>query len=120
MSYSSPAVVSKSHPLKHAKWGSNCDAWSLLSSIGLSIKHERMPEGAEEVLHYHELAQQFFFILKGKAIFEVDQVLLIVHEGEGLQIEAGKKHRIMNRDKGFLEFLVCSQPSTQNDRYDLV
>lgn len=78
-----------------------------------------MPEGAEEILHYHEVARQFFFILKGKAIFEIDNVILIVREGEGLQIEAGKRHRIMNRDEGFLEFIVCSHPSTQDDRFDL-
>ncbi len=115
-----PAVVSKNHSLKHEKWGNNCDAWCLLKQENMVIKQERMPEGAEEILHFHKVADQFFYILKGKAMFEVDGVLLIVHEGEGLQIPARKQHRIMNRDKGFLDFLVCSQPSTQNDRFDLV
>ncbi len=80
-----------------------------------------MPPGTEEVLHYHKLSQQFFYITKGKAFFEVDEVILIVHEGEGMHIEAGQKHRIMNKEEGrTLEFLVCSQPFAQNDRYNLV
>lgn len=119
MSHSAQSVVSK-QSARHCTWGSNCDAWSLLSTPGLSIKQERMPEGAEEILHFHHTAQQFFFVLKGKAVFEVEQVLIIVHEGQGIHIEPGKEHRLMNRDEGFLEFLVCSQPTTNNDRTNIV
>lgn len=80
-----------------------------------------MPAGAEEVLHLHTQSQQFFYILKGKAVFEIDGVILIVHEHEGLHVEAGRQHRIMNKEEDrALEFLVCSQPSTQNDRQNLV
>ena len=79
-----------------------------------------MPMGSEEELHYHKEAQQFFFITKGKAFFEVDDVILIVHEGEGLHVEQGRRHRIMNKGEADLEFIVYSQPSTDNDRYNLV
>ena len=79
-----------------------------------------MPAETEEVLHYHKASQQFFYITKGKAVLEVDEVILIVHEGEGLPIEAGRKHRIMNKEKFDLEFIVCSQPSIKTDRYNLV
>lgn len=79
-----------------------------------------MPAGSEEVLHYHKVAQQFFYITKGKAVFEIDDVILIVHEGEGLLIEAGCKHRVMNKEEIILEFIVYSQPSAQEDRYNVV
>lgn len=117
---STPMVVSRFHSLHQYKWGNNCDAWNFVDSKDFSVKLEKMPSSTEEVLHYHKLSQQFFFILKGKAVFEVDDVILIVHEGEGLYIEPERKHRIMNKDDFDLEFIVCSQPSSKNDRYNLV
>jgi mannose-6-phosphate isomerase-like protein (cupin superfamily) len=119
-SKSQPSVVSASHPLSKYNWGSNCQAFNFVDNENLSVKLESMPGETEELLHFHHHAQQFFYIVKGRAVFEVDEVILIVHEGEGLHIEAGRRHRIMNKDKAPLDFLVCSQPTTQNDRQNLV
>lgn len=116
-----PSVVSASRPVNYYKWGSNCEAWSLMDKDQMGVKLEKMPAGTEEGLHYHNHSQQFFYILKGRAVFEIDEVILIVHEGEGLHIEPGSQHRIMNKEEEqMLEFLVCSQPSIQNDRHYLV
>lgn len=118
---SAPLVVSKMLPLQQYTWGNNCQAWTFVDNKDLSIKHEEMPPETEEVLHYHNYSQQFFYILKGKAVFEIDDIILIVHEGEGINIEPKQKHRVMNKDEEKpLEFIVCSQPSTQNDRFNLV
>src|ERR1043165_7849296 len=65
-------VVSKYQSLKHYKWGNDCDGWNLVDETSLSVKQERMPAGASEAKHYHANAQQFFFILKGKATFETE------------------------------------------------
>lgn len=116
-----PSVVSSSSPLSYYKWGNNCEAWNFVDNKDLSVKLEKMPSGTEEALHFHNQSQQFFYILKGRAVFEIDEVILIVHEGEGLHIEAGRQHRIMNKEEqNTLEFLVCSQPSTSNDRKNVV
>lgn len=116
-----PSVVSKFLPLQQYTWGNNCKAWNLADNKDLSVKLENMPPATEEALHYHNLSQQFFYILKGKAVFEVDDIILIVHEGEGLTIEPKQKHRIMNKgEEKILEFIVCSQPSAQNDRQNIV
>lgn len=58
---------------KHYTWGKNCDGWHLLDSETLSIIQERMPANTEESLHFHKLSQQFFFILKGTATFEMNE-----------------------------------------------
>ena len=108
--------VSKYHSLKHYQWGRGCDGWTLVDDTTLSVKQEYMPAGTSEERHYHHKAQQFFYILKGKAHFEVEGEIVLLHEGEGLRIEAGKKHKISNPTNEGLEFLLCSQPSTQNDR----
>jgi mannose-6-phosphate isomerase-like protein (cupin superfamily) len=110
------AAVSKHQPLKHYLWGSDCDGWNLVDEEALSVKQELMPAGTKEVKHYHEKAQQFFFILKGTASFEIEDSTIEINAGEGLHIKAGIRHRIANEDSEDLEFLLSSQPSTKDDR----
>jgi mannose-6-phosphate isomerase-like protein (cupin superfamily) len=109
--------VSAQEPLKHYQWGDGCDGWNLVDEPTLSVKKERMPAGTAEALHYHEKAQQFFFILKGIASFEIEGESITIKEQEGLHIEAGKKHRIANYQETDLEFILSSQPSTADDRH---
>ena len=75
-----------------------------------------MPAGTSETKHYHEQAQQFFYILKGRATFEIERAAIEVKSGEGIHIEAGVQHRIINHQQEDLEFILCSQPSTEGDR----
>jgi mannose-6-phosphate isomerase-like protein (cupin superfamily) len=111
--------VSKYEPLNHYKWGNDCDGWVLVDTENLSVKQERMPSQTSEALHYHEKAQQFFFILKGIATFEVEEESFTVQPGEGFHIEAMQKHRIINNTAEDIEFILSSQPSTNNDRCNL-
>jgi mannose-6-phosphate isomerase-like protein (cupin superfamily) len=108
--------VSKYQPLHHYTWGDACDGWNLVDEALFSVKQERMPAGTAESRHYHQKSQQFFFILDGIAQFEVDEKLVELKKGEGLHIEAGIKHRVLNPGSGDLEFILCSQPSALNDR----
>ena len=104
---------------EHYQWGAACDGWHLLQSGSLSIIQEKMPPGASEHLHYHEKAQQFFFILKGEATFEVEKETYQVGEGQGFHIPPMKKHRIFNHADKPLEFTVTSEPKSHGDRIDL-
>ena len=90
-------VVSKYQSLRHFKWGCNCDGWDLVDTATLSVKQEKMPAGATEQTHYHKASQQFFFILSGKAQFEIEGTSIELIKGEGLHIEAGKKHKVSNQ-----------------------
>lgn len=114
------SAVSKDNCIKYYKWGNNCDGWVLLDTENLSVKHERMPPLTSETLHYHEKAQQFFFILKGIATFEVEEKSFTVQTGEGFHIEAMKKHRIINNTNEDLEFILGSQPKTSEDRVNCI
>ena len=58
-------ITSKNNCLKHFLRGEGCDGWVLADNKELSVKQERMPPNTAEDLHYHEKAQQFFYILKG-------------------------------------------------------
>lgn len=100
-------------------WGDNCTGWHLVKSEELGIIQEEMPVGTAEKRHYHKNVTQFFFILKGSATFEIESEEITVDSGEGILIEKGKKHKILNKGKERLEFIVTSQPHSHNDRIDL-
>lgn len=101
---------------EHYLWGENCDSWVLADTAGLSVKLENMPAFTKEKLHFHHHAQQFFFILKGTATFYLDEEKTIVTEQKGILIEPKTKHYISNETNQNIEFLVISQPTTNNDR----
>ncbi len=73
-----------------------------------------------EQVHFHRRAQQFFYILKGEAIFCIENDTFIVRENMGIHIIPGKPHFIGNKGETELEFLVISQPSTNNDRTNIL
>ena len=112
-------IVSKNNPLNHYQWGNNCDGWNFVDESSLSVKLERMPAKTSEKKHFHEKSQQFFFILKGEAIFEMQQERIYVKAGHGIHIKAGTQHKIINESSEDLEFILTSQPSTVNDRINI-
>jgi len=109
-------ILSKDNCLEHYQWGSGCDGWTLVAGPSLSVKLERMPPHTAEARHYHERAQQFFFILKGEAIFEIGNERFAVPANKGIHIGPGARHRILNDTNEDLEFILSSQPSTTGDR----
>jgi mannose-6-phosphate isomerase-like protein (cupin superfamily) len=109
-------VFSKYNALKQYKWGADCIGWNLVDEAALSVKQELMPAGTSEVKHYHSQVQPFFYILKGAATFEIENIFTQLKAGEGVPIRAGERHRIHNDSHTGLEFILCSQPSTAADR----
>jgi mannose-6-phosphate isomerase-like protein (cupin superfamily) len=106
----------KENALKHYQWGEACDGWNLVDENMLSVKLERMPPNTAEQKHFHRQAQQFFFILKGEAVFEIGDEKFLVKTNHGIHIEPMQEHRIINETHSDLEFILSSQPSTSNDR----
>ncbi|WP_428070462.1 cupin domain-containing protein [Chryseobacterium gambrini] len=104
---------------EHYIWGENCDSWILKNDGKLSVKQEIMPSGTSEKLHFHHFAEQFFYILKGKAVLFIDDEKLSVKGGESITITPKSKHYIANESDEDLEFLVISSPSTDNDRTEV-
>lgn len=101
---------------EHYTWGTNCDGWHLVRDGNLSVIEERMPPGASEVAHFHQYAQQFFYVLSGEASFEINGEKIRVEARHGVHIPAGVPHRVANVSDGPLEFIVISQPPSHGDR----
>lgn len=101
---------------EHYVWGDVCDGWHLVKQADLSVIHERMPPGTQEVRHYHEQARQYFFVLEGTATLEVDGVRYELNPHEGLEVPPFVPHQMFNASGQDVEFLVISQPNSRGDR----
>ena len=101
------------------KWGDNCQGWHLLQSEDLSIIQEKMPPNTSEMPHYHEYAQQLFYIISGIASFIIDQEEIEAKTGESVHIPPKTIHQINNLQSVDLHFLVISQPKAHGDRVNL-
>ena len=116
------ATVSRAigrHNAESYTWGDQCEGWYLLNTVKLAVIEEQMPSGAAEILHYHKHAQQFFFMLFGEAVIEVDDEEIRLTAGEGLHIGSGRRHRIRNSSPHLIRFLVISEPPSHGDRVDV-
>ena len=112
-----PGAVSRENA-EHYRWGNNCDAWYLVNDDQLSVIEELMPPGAAEIRHHHTKAQQFFFILSGEILMEVEGETTLVAAGSGIRVLPGKKHQIRNPSSGTVRLLVISHPRSHGDRID--
>jgi mannose-6-phosphate isomerase-like protein (cupin superfamily) len=112
-------MIKSKNNSEHYIWGSNCDSWILNNSGNLSAKQEKMPPNTSEKLHFHEKAEQFFYILKGEATFYINDEKFSVKSGESIAVLPKSKHYISNESQEELEFLVISSPSTNNDRTEV-
>jgi mannose-6-phosphate isomerase-like protein (cupin superfamily) len=101
---------------EHYRWGHDCDAWHLVRDEHLSVIEEMMPTGAAEVRHRHERAQQFFYVLSGEILLEIEGELTLVHAGSGIRILPGTRHLVRNPSSTAARFLVISQPPSRGDR----
>jgi mannose-6-phosphate isomerase-like protein (cupin superfamily) len=101
---------------EHYRWGDDCDGWHLVRDPQLSIIEELIPPGAAEIRHHHDRAQQFFYILAGEVLMEIEGEMTRVRSGSGIRILPGTKHQIRNPSSSPARFLVVSQPPSHGDR----
>jgi mannose-6-phosphate isomerase-like protein (cupin superfamily) len=112
-----PGPVSRKNA-EHYRWGVDCDAWYLVNDEQLSVIEEFMPPGAAEIRHHHQKAQQFFYILSGEVIMEVEGQTTLLAAGTGIRVLPEKRHQIRNPSSVPVRFLVVSHPRSHGDRID--
>ena len=103
---------------RHYLWGEASDGWHLLEGDDLSVIEERVPPGGCEIRHRHLKARQFFYALAGEATLEVDGVVHVLKDGEGLHVPPGAAHQLRNEGATDARFLVISAPRSHGDRED--
>ncbi|OOG50332.1 cupin domain-containing protein [Rhodanobacter sp. C01] len=101
---------------EHYHWGEACDGWHLLAGDDLSVIEERMPSGSTEQRHRHAKARQFFYVLEGEAVLELEGSRHRLRRGEGLHVPPGMAHQMRNDSAADVRFLVVSAPKSHGDR----
>ena len=104
---------------EHYVWGEVCDGWHLLKRDDMSVIQERVPPGGEEVMHYHHVARQFFYILHGEGTMVFEDQVIVLNRGQGLEIAPEVRHQFKNQSKADVHFLVVSVPTTRGDRFNV-
>ena len=112
-------MITSTENAEHYTWGAQCDCWHLLRTNSLSVIQERMPPGTSEQSHYHEHAQQVFFILSGTATFEVEGEIKTVKTNQSIYIPPNTKHHILNNGDTDLHLLLISEPKAHGDRVNI-
>ena len=112
------AVVSKNNS-KHYKWGNNCDGWHLVKTDNLSVIQECVPYGSSEIRHFHNKAEQFFYVLSGEATIKVESDLYVIKKNQGIYIPKGTFHQLKNELREDLVFIVTSVPPSHGDRVEI-
>ena len=110
-----PSSVSRENA-EHYRWGNDCDGWHLVKDENLSVIEEFIPSGGCEVRHYHQKAQQFFYILSGELLMEAEGRTTLLRAGWGISVLPGTHHQVCNPSSGAVRFLVISQPPSHGDR----
>ena len=100
----------------HYTWGQRCDGWHLLQGDDLSVIEERMLPATAEVRHRHARSRQFFYVLEGEALLELDGVTHRLGACQGLHVPPGAAHQIRNESAADVRFLVVSSPKSHGDR----
>ena len=100
----------------HYTWGDQCDGWHLVRAGGYSVLEERMPPGTREVRHWHARARQFFYVLSGALVMEVEGTIHELSAGTGIELPSGTAHQARNDGATEARFLVISSPPHQGDR----
>ncbi len=104
---------------EHYTWGNGCDGWHLVKRADMSVISERVPAGASEVRHVHASARQFFYILEGCAMMEINGKRIQLSEGQGIEVAPGMPHQFINESSADVRFLVISHPATVGDRIEV-
>jgi mannose-6-phosphate isomerase-like protein (cupin superfamily) len=113
------AMVISTENAEHYVWGKFCEGWHLLKRDDMSIIQERVPAGAAEVMHYHSVARQFFYILEGQGAMTFDDQTIVLEKGHGIEIPPEVKHQLKNVSDEEVLFLVISMPTTRGDRINV-
>ena len=100
----------------HYIWGDRCDGWHLLQGEDLSVIEELMPPGTAEVRHRHVRSRQFFYVLEGEAVLELEGSVHRLAARQGLHVPPGAAHQMRNQSAGEVRFLVVSSPRSHGDR----
>ncbi len=83
-----------------------------------SLAEASLPPGGATQRHYHRLSEEFYFLLEGEGLMEIDGEERPVGPGDAILIPAGAWHQIRSTGPETLRFLCCcAPPYSHEDTY---
>lgn len=81
-----------------------------------SLAEAAVPAGTSTLLHHHKASEEFYFILEGTGIMEIDGELQEIAPGDAILIPPGSRHQITAASD--LRFLCsCAPPYSHDDTF---
>lgn len=78
-----------------------------------SLAEATLPQGNQTERHYHRLSEEFYYLLEGRGMMEIDGVDKVVEPGDAILIPAGAWHQIRAIES--MRFLCCCAPPYAHD-----
>jgi len=76
-----------------------------------SFGHVVIPPKCSSRLHYHPVAEETYYILKGKARMRVGDEMYLLVPGDAVLIRPPERHQIFTEGDENLEFIVVCAPA---------
>ena len=80
---------------------------------GQSLAEATLPPGGSTERHHHKVSEEFYYILEGRGVMEVDGEERSVGVGDAILIPAGTWHEI--RAESAMQFLCCCSPPYEHE-----
>lgn len=78
-----------------------------------SLAEASLPAGVETERHYHRLSEEFYYLLEGRGMMEIDGIEKETGPGDAILIPAGAWHQIRAIEP--MRFLCCCAPPYAHD-----
>lgn len=78
-----------------------------------SLAEATLPAGGETQRHYHRLSEEFYYLLNGSGLMEIDGETHAVGVGDAILIPAGAWHQLRALEP--LRLLCCCAPPYAHD-----
>ncbi|MDC1382363.1 cupin domain-containing protein [Candidatus Puniceispirillum sp.] len=105
---------------KAYKWSDGGVGWPLVEAGGFLVIEETLAPGCGEKHHYHNQAEQCFYMLAGCAVMQLaDGQHVEIDTGMAINITPKTIHAIVNQTDKEIRFLVMSAPSSRGDRHEV-
>ena len=75
-----------------------------------SLAEATLAPGGGTKRHYHKISEEFYFLLEGTGLMEIDGLTQTVGPGDAILIPPGAWHQITANGPGALRFLCCCAP----------
>jgi diguanylate cyclase (GGDEF)-like protein len=82
-----------------------------------SLAEASLPPGGATQRHHHRVSEEFYFLVEGEGVMEIDGETRAVGPGDTVLIPPGTRHQITAGDAGLRFLCTCAPPYSHEDTY---